>query len=102
LKIISYVLPIPKVKLVRIEEKEENDEVLPEAPCEKSAGGSFYCPYRAWCFSRKWITDPEEHIYCGNPDCWNKFNGDIFKGKDLKVRPHILKSFVKCFQNILN
>lgn len=74
------------MKLVRVEDlSKENDEIPPEKRV-KLNGGDFYCPYRAWLFSRKWIVDPSEHIYCGKPACWSKFDAEEeFKNKELKV-----------------
>lgn len=75
-----------QVKVVRLEQAVEDDEAGPEKTVKLAKGESFYCPYRAWLFSRKWIDDPANHIYCGKPCCWTKFNSDMHKNKELKVR----------------
>jgi hypothetical protein len=77
-----------QVKVVRLGDAKEPDDETPKEKnvLRRTAGGSsFYCPYRAWCFSRKWIDEPEGHIYCGRSTCWAKYNSTLFHGKELKV-----------------
>ena len=80
------------------DEHYEVDEVDFPKPVVSQKRGSVYCPYRAWLMSRGFMTNPDDHLYCGKMDCWKRHCHQEFHGMEPKVS-WTLGVFCRAFVN---